>query len=122
MMAWARRAKPREGSAGRSPGRTRLSPYARAWLQAACLFAGALLLGVFLGAEVRLRPSASAQPAPSDAASCMERLIQPVLVSYSFFEKDEVRAPTLRLVDENAWSHGACRLECLVATRHLIPL
>ncbi len=104
MASWARRAKPREGSAGRSPGKTRLSPYARAWLQAACLFAAALLLGVFLGAEVRLRPSASAQPAPADAASCMERLIQPVLVSYSYFEKDEVRVTTLHLVIDNVWT------------------
>ena len=93
-MMWARRGKQREGSAGRPLGRVRLSPYARAWLQAACLFAAALLLGLFLGAEVRLRQPASAQPASADAASCMERLIQPVLVSYSYFEKDEVRAMT----------------------------
>ena len=94
MMAWAqvRRAKQREGSAGRPLGRTRLSPYARAWLHAACLVAAALLVGAFLGAELHMRQPASAQPAPSDAAACMERLIQPVLVSYSYFEKDEVRA------------------------------
>ena len=91
MMAWARRAKQQQASPGRLLGRSRLSPYVRAWFQAACLIAAALLAGAFLGAEVHLRQPASAQPAPDDAASCMESLVKPVLVSYSYFEKDEVR-------------------------------
>jgi hypothetical protein len=95
MMAWAKssRSGARQGSpAQRLLGRGRgpLSPYARAWFQAACLIAAAALAGTFLGAEVHMRQPASAQPAPADAASCVEDLVQPVLVSYSYFEKDEV--------------------------------
>ena len=99
-MAWAksssRSGAVRQGTPGqRLLGRARgpLSPYARAWFQAACLIVAALLAGTFLGAEVHMRQPASAQPAPPDAASCMERLVEPVLVSYSYFEKDEVSCP-----------------------------
>lgn len=73
--------------------RPSISQYSKAWLHAFLLGASLLLALSQLGVHVSFgKPaSATAQTAGSAGAASTESLVEPVLVSYSYFEKDEVR-------------------------------
>lgn len=78
-----------------SPGQRRstISQYGKAWFHAVLLGVSTLLVLSQLGFHVSQTQSATdtTQIGFSTAGSALDYPIDPVLVSYSYFEKDEVR-------------------------------
>ena len=82
---------------GHSPAgqrRLSISQYSKAWLHALLLGACLLLALSQLGVHMSFgkHAPATAQTADSTGVPTAEPPVEPVLVSYSYFEKDEVRS------------------------------